>query len=1164
VGAVGFTSGDPRKLDRSGYSKGDVLAADAAGDLTPVPVGADTEVLTADSTDPEGVDWQPGGGGGGAGTPSNTVTAETSYGQASNAGAAAAYSRGDHTHGTPSLAGSAPATTLTIGQAAAVGVAATPARADHVHPMASSGTPSTSAVGDAATQGAATTFARSDHTHGREGFAAPADSLVGDTQNAGVAATVARSDHRHARESFGPVTAQTSFGQPSSDGAATSVARSDHTHGTPTAPAIPGAGTTVVAETSYSQSTAVGAATTYAREDHSHGTPALGATASTAAPGNHTHTAAGVGAIPASILDAKGDIVAATAADTPARLPVGSDGQFLRANSATGTGLEWDTVTASDVGADPAGTAAAAVAAHVAAVDPHGDRAYTDAQLAAAALVFDIRKYGAAVNGTTDDSAAVTAAITAAVAAGGGIVFFPAGVCRINSQILLPNDAGGIPKQAPITFLGTGSRWDGRWQGGGDPPGASVLDLRFSGAVAKIDTRGVGVLSMRDLVLTDLGTSSTPFIQTTNTTLFIERCSFYGNPTKSGITTDQDGIVLGGMTTTIDGSATAPFQGYGTIIRGNSFARIRRGVYLRTYANAVVVSENTWSTTCGGDASVGAIDISPLAGQIVAGCVVSNNLIEVVNYVYGVRCDYASNNSFIANNFYDPGAGALAYYRFEANATFNLVIDGYRNDTKPLISETGGAVGTNLMLTSHQSQITRFSQPVEFSSVNDGLRATGSALFSGGTARFVIQPATDQTEGAQLFLVKRSAADDVNPGGEIFRISQDSTLLITNSAGSQTQLTSGGRTWQAVGAGGAMVVNTGTGGSNFDIRAFGARLTHFTSNTELIRFRISPQSATQGAIQFNITGPIDTAGSGSPEGVVTAPVGSIFRRSDGAAGTSIYVKESGAGNTGWVAARLVVGTTAGTVAAGDDSRIIGAQQRSTLTAKGDLYAATAAATVARHPVGADGQVLRAASGQATGLEWDTLDAADVGAVPTARAVNTTAPLAGGGDLSADRTISLNADGVTNTLLANMPANTIKGNNTGGTADPADLTASQVLAMLNIARQTQTWSRDGDATITTGAMRWYNRTGKTLTIHGAWAAAGTAPTGASLIVDVNKNGVTIFTTQANRPTITAGSNGGTLATPDVTTLADGDYLTVDIDQVGSSIAGADVTVGVVMS
>lgn len=42
-------------------------------------------------------------------------------------------------------------------------------------------------------------------------------------------------------------------------------------------------------------------------------------------------------------------------------------------------------------------------------------------------------------------------------------------------------------------------------------------------------------------------------------------------------------------------------------------------------------------------------------------------------------------------------------------------------------------------------------------------------------------------------------------------------------------------------------------------------------------------------------------GTGSPEGAVTASVGTIFLRSDGGASTTLYVKESGAGNTGWVA-----------------------------------------------------------------------------------------------------------------------------------------------------------------------------------------------------------------------------------------------------------------------
>jgi hypothetical protein len=49
---------------------------------------------------------------------------------------------------------------------------------------------------------------------------------------------------------------------------------------------------------------------------------------------------------PLTILDAKGDLISATAADTPARLPVGTDGQVLVADSTQSTGLKWGSATA--------------------------------------------------------------------------------------------------------------------------------------------------------------------------------------------------------------------------------------------------------------------------------------------------------------------------------------------------------------------------------------------------------------------------------------------------------------------------------------------------------------------------------------------------------------------------------------------------------------------------------------------------------------------------------------------------------------------------------------------------------------------------------------------------------------------------------------------------
>ncbi len=70
--------------------------------------------------------------------------------------------------------------------------------------------------------------------------------------------------------------------------------------------------------------------------------------------------------------------------------------------------------------------------------------------------------------------------------------------------------------------------------------------------------------------------------------------------------------------------------------------------------------------------------------------------------------------------------------------------------------------------------------------------------------------------------------------------------------------------------------------------------------------------------------------------------------------------------------------------------------------------------------------------------------------------------------------------------------------------------------------------------------------------------GFAPTGSAIIVDVNKNGTTIFTTQSERPTIPAGEIVGTLTVPDITELLEGDILTVDIDAVGSTLPGSYLT------
>jgi len=81
----------------------------------------------------------------------------------------------------------------------------------------------------------------------------------------------------------------------------------------------------------------------------------------------------------------------------------------------------------------------------------------------------------------------------------------------------------------------------------------------------------------------------------------------------------------------------------------------------------------------------------------------------------------------------------------------------------------------------------------------------------------------------------------------------------------------------------------------------------------------------------------------------------------------------------------------------------------------------------------------------------------------------------------------------------------------------------------------------------------------LTIVKCWLRVRTAPTSAAIYIDIHKNGTTIWSTQANRGTIAASGSSNSTTTFNTTSLAAGDYLDLDIDQVGSTIAGVDLTV-----
>lgn len=107
---------------------------------------------------------------------------------------------------------------------------------------------------------------------------------------------------------------------------------------------------------------------------------------------------------------------------------------------------------------------------------------------------------------------------------------------------------------------------------------------------------------------------------------------------------------------------------------------------------------------------------------------------------------------------------------------------------------------------------------------------------------------------------------------------------------------------------------------------------------------------------------------------------------------------------------------------------------------------------------------------------------------------------------------------------------------------------------------EVYTISGTLSVSTGALRLYNRSGSAWGLSLIYISVGTAPTGASIIVDVLINGTSIFNvTPANKPTIAAGAYTGVSGVPDTKSIASGSYFTVSVTQVGSTVAGSDLTV-----
>jgi hypothetical protein len=569
----------------------------------------------------------------------------------------------------------------------------------------------------------------------------------------------------------------------------------------------------------------------------------------------------------AKVVSPNGDIVTAVTAHTSTTFAPAN--WTLSATFAT----KWQTATVYAAGAQvisPLGLVVSSVAAHTSTTY---NPANWTIPIEVAGLLFP-ENFGAVGDGTTDDTNAMQAALQAAYNAGGGTISLSQSkTYRCNGQITIPNDGLSFPGGRYIRITGNG--YDGALY----PSGAGAkLDLRYAGANAKILALARGVLELDHFTLTDNGTSSTPFLLTTNTILNVHDMSVLGNSSKTGVTCDQDVFVFGGTVAVAGGLVTSGFQGYGSRVTRVQFGRIRRAVYLRVWANSLVVRDNSITSSCGANGTQAAIELDPTADAagMAWGNVISGNLIEVSSYTRGVLCIGASRNMFENNSFWDQGAGFVGDYNFTNGSIENHVVTGgpssksanhivedassiYGNGVEGIFA-SGSLPGLGLSGRINIGSRTpnarvRVDAPILLGGTSSDGLATGVTIQS--------QAVTPESSGTRLLSCKNHPAGATNPGGEVLRLNNDGTLILNGPSGGNFQ------------NGTFLINNIGLSrytGSNITIDG-GA------SGTVIMK---------RNGLQLNGDGGgvVQYSGAGAP--VLAATLGDAYWRKDGGAMTWLY------------------------------------------------------------------------------------------------------------------------------------------------------------------------------------------------------------------------------------------------------------------------------------
>lgn len=516
---------------------------------------------------------------------------------------------------------------------------------------------------------------------------------------------------------------------------------------------------------------------------------------------------------------------------------------------------------------------------------------------------FNVLDYDAVGDGVTDDTLFIQAAIDAALAAGGGVIYFPPGYTYLvtkQGSSLASFDLDGV---TDLTFMGGG--WNSVILKEKDFAG-DYYTFRLRGGTARIE---FAHLTLDGNFEAEVGDEQNHLIQIGNgdadggvADVFIRNCWFHD--------CKGDAVRILGYSTTGAISNVRVTQSKFTDC-GRTSVSIQRGV------GDIHIIDNFMR---GGNDSL--IDFEPTGDVVVERFIITGNTLYHTNNTVAVTLTGGSNSPHQHSIFSDniliegevQGVGVDGL-RFVNNVILGRATHGnpclylFRRVDNTLIQGNYFRLGVGADVSLH-------NYPVVYVAMNDGVQPNAVKVIGNHIVQETKESGInfDSANSSTIYgntLQYENATSDYSAGIAVQAVQADiesvdiSHNVIEGAAG-------GGRWLYGVYAPTTsfdidrcvIVGNSGTGCYD-GVRVY--KGTGAFTKYPLVSLNCIGNADFE-VLHTNVI--IVTAGSpgcgavyrgaGSPEGVVTAPIGDMYVRTDGGAGTTLYIKESGSGNTGWV------------------------------------------------------------------------------------------------------------------------------------------------------------------------------------------------------------------------------------------------------------------------